>query len=172
MQDFGADQGAEGAYLGHHVFAASFLRRASRARSGCLPLGTRPCPFSAWGGQGSQEPQPKGLSQCCILCFTKCHMPASHHPNPAHFLLGSYAGNGWHVTPCFLDAPLRTCRNEPSSSSVSDPRHWLQHALFTSTDQGAVGDYVRLPLPALCTAVHPAGPVSQTPMPCWRHPAG
>ena len=82
------DQGAEGAYLGHHVFAASFLRRASRARSGCLPLGTRPCPFSAWGGQGSQEPQPKGPSQCCIPYFTKWHMPASDHPNPAHFLLG------------------------------------------------------------------------------------
>ena len=156
------DQGAEGAYLGHHVFAASFLRRASKARSGCLPLGTRPCPFSAWGGQGSQEPQPKGLSQCCILYFTNVPYLPPTTQTQLTFYWDFVGGNGWDGPPCFLDAPLRTCRNEPSSSSVSDPRHWLQHALFTSTDRGA------FPLPALCTAVHPAGPVSQTPMLCLR----
>ena len=31
---------------------------------------------------------------------------------------------------------------------------------------------ILLPLPALRTAVNPAGPVSQMPMLCWRAPAG
>ena len=83
------------------------------------------------GGRGVRNLSPKDRANVASRTLLNVTYLPPATQTQLTFYWDVAGGNGWHVTPCFLDASLRTCRNEPSSSSVSDPRHWLQHALFT-----------------------------------------